>query len=372
MRKLTTDEFIERAIRVHGEDHYDYSAVEYINSYTKITIKCNICTNIWQSTPNSHMQGNGCAKCALKNSQLSNEDFLARATKLFGNDFDYLEAYTSSIVKIKIRCNKHNKIFYMTPSCHLSGHGCSGCKSDKIRSSKLGDLTSFLDKAKGVHGDTYDYSLFIYVDSVTKGIIICSEHGQFEQNPHNHLIGHGCPKCSNKLRGEALAKSTASFIEDAIKVHGDEYDYSNTKYINAKTNVVIICKTHGEFLQLPTHHLNGGGCPKCVNIISALEVEWLDYLGIPEEYRQGKIKIGKSRFKPDAFDPITNTVYEFNGDYWHGNPSIYDPNEMNYGAKKTFGELYEKTMRKEKVLLSDGYNVISIWESDWNKIKHGL
>lgn len=61
-------------------------------------------------------------------------------------------------------------------------------------------------------------------------------------------------------------KTTEEFIEDAIKVHGDKYDYSKVEYINSKTKVIIICKEHGEFEQTPFGHIQGYGCRKCANI----------------------------------------------------------------------------------------------------------
>src|SRR5574343_427611 len=59
--------------------------------------------------------------------------------------------------------------------------------------------------------------------------------------------------------------TTQQFIEKAIKVHGDKYDYSKAEYINNYTKVVIICQDHGEFSQTPKNHLKGQGCKKCVS-----------------------------------------------------------------------------------------------------------
>jgi hypothetical protein len=72
-------------------------------------------------------------------------------------------------------------------------------------------------------------------------------------------------------------------------------------------------------------------------------------------------------FKLDGYDSKTNTVYEFNGDYWHGNPKKYNWNDINKINKKTFLELYLDTLNKEQLLINAGYNIISIWESDYKK-----
>ncbi len=57
--------------------------------------------------------------------------------------------------------------------------------------------------------------------------------------------------------------TTDSFIEKAIKIQVDRYDYSKVEYVNNRTKVRIICKEHGVFEQTPNNHLNKQGCPKC-------------------------------------------------------------------------------------------------------------
>jgi len=59
--------------------------------------------------------------------------------------------------------------------------------------------------------------------------------------------------------------TTEEFIKRSESVHQKTYDYSLTKYINARTKVEIICKEHGVFSQRPDYHLAGGGCKKCVS-----------------------------------------------------------------------------------------------------------
>ena len=121
----------------------------------------------------------------------------------------------------------------------------------------------FLEKAKEVHGDKYDYSKVEYVDSKTKVCIICPEHGEFWQEPAAHLRGYNCPKCANIKRGDTFRDNLGNFIKKAVKVHGAKYDYSKVEYINAYTKVCIICPEHGEFYMLPQNHILGQGCPKC-------------------------------------------------------------------------------------------------------------
>lgn len=120
-------------------------------------------------------------------------------------------------------------------------------------------LEIFVYRANQVHGDKYDYSKSVYKTAKDKIVITCPDHGDFLQIPENHILREaGCPSCAGKKQ-----KTTEEFISQAKSVHRETYDYSKVKYINNHTKVLIICPVHGEFLQAPTHHLHGVGCPTC-------------------------------------------------------------------------------------------------------------
>ena len=121
----------------------------------------------------------------------------------------------------------------------------------------------FVKKAQLVHGNTYDYKNSEYINSSIKINIICSIHGEFQMLPHNHLKGQGCPICGRLKCDSSRKIGTKKFIEEAIKVHGNYYDYSKVEYVKSRTPIIIICPEHGEFLQNPDKHLKGCGCFKC-------------------------------------------------------------------------------------------------------------
>jgi hypothetical protein len=121
----------------------------------------------------------------------------------------------------------------------------------------------FIKKANIKHNNEYDYSVVEYIYNKIKIKIICRIHGIFEQRPNDHLTKHGCPECAIIKRTNIRKKPKDKFIADANLVHSNKYDYSQTKYINNKTLVEIICHDHGKFNQRPNCHLNGAGCPKC-------------------------------------------------------------------------------------------------------------
>jgi hypothetical protein len=83
----------------------------------------------------------------------------------------------------------------------------------------------------------------------------------------------------------------------------------------------------------------------------------------PDICHQYNIK--STQFDVDFFDKKTNTVIEFLGDYWHGNPEKYHPNDMNTVAGKSYGVLHNDTFIRLKKITSLGYKVLYIWENKW-------
>lgn len=136
----------------------------------------------------------------------------------------------------------------------------------------------FIKKAREVHGDKYDYSKVEYVDSKTKALIICKEHGEFWQKPNIHLQNKGCIRCGRLRTAAFHSKSQEQFLQDAVKIHGNKYDYSKAEYVDWQTKVVIICPVHGEFTQFPSSHLQGNGCPKCGNDRTSLRMSNEDFI----------------------------------------------------------------------------------------------
>jgi hypothetical protein len=227
----------------------------------------------------------------------------------------------------------------------------------------------FLERASNIHGNKYSYPEE-YRGANIKIKIECPIHGYFEQTPHTHIdCKCGCQNCGEEARRTKRSMTFDEFVVLANKTHNSKYEYFGT-YYNAHTMIDIKCPIHGSFNQTPDKHLYGQhGCPKCgigANVSKA-EMMWLKSIGVPENYHQKTIKIGNVKVKTDAFDPNTNTIYEFYGDYWHGNPTRFNHSDINKAAHKTFGELYQKTMDRENLIKQASYNIVSIWESDWKR-----
>ena len=264
-KKKTKEEFIKEAKEKH-EGKYDYSKV------------CIICPEHgeFEQTPKSHLKGCGCQKCS-GNYIPTKEEWITSAREVHGDKYDYSKVkYVNSATKVCIKCPKHGE-FWQTPSAHTQGQGCPTCANEANGERKRLTLSDFIKKANEVHNGKYDYTKVRYVNVMTKVCIICPEpgHGEFLQTPHDHLGGHGCPKCRNEVNGERCRLSKEDFIKKARKIHGDKYNYSKVEYVKSNIKVCIICPQHGEFWQTPNSHTQGANCSKCSGNYIPTTKEWI-------------------------------------------------------------------------------------------------
>lgn len=345
--------FIEKAINKHG-DFYDYSRVEYKTAKVKVEIGCPKHGYFFQ-TPDAHTsQGSGCHKCGQDAIQqkktYTQEEYIKLATEKHNGIYDYSETVYNGVQnKIDIICKVHGK-FTQTGANHLASNGCPKCAHDYRVSCVQKDQNHFLTKSKEAHREFYDYSKAVYVSAREKVTIICPTHGDFEQLPSSHYQGHGCEKCGREQTIESLRDSQEDFIKKAIDTHGDTFNYDNVQYVDAITKVKINCKKHGIFEQQPYNHLQGKGCSKCSQRVSAPETE---IFGFVKE--QGFIDIEGSKrglakgYELDIYIPSKNIAIEYNGLYWH--------------SEERLGKNYhqDKTNKAREA----GIKLIHIFEDEW-------
>ena len=276
MRKITTEEFIKKARLIH-EIKYDYSFVDYIDCETKIKIVCPIhgefeqtpyvhnnlkancpkcsaversnrlgldflknkfknmnfdfvndyknneqelklvckdCGNIFYRTAKELQKGRKCYFCSSGN-KATKETFIWKARKIHGDKYDYsLVNYSNAKTPVKIYCNKCKKIFLQKPDVHLNGSGCYWCSNNhKLTTEK------FVEKAKQIHGDKYDYKETNYLNMKTSIKIYCNKCKDFFwQKPWIHLSGCGCPNClhyilEEKVYNELISKGLKKDID---------------------------------------------------------------------------------------------------------------------------------------------------------------
>lgn len=235
-QRLTTDEFISKCKKLYG-DRFSYDKINYVNADTKVIVTCRVHGD-FSTRPADFLRGHHCPKC--KGDKISNinklskryskEEFIEKSKLLYNELFDYSDViYVNSRTKILIHSNLCNEDLLITPSRFLQGDFQK--KYLGISSKQSKSLTSeiFIQRAKLIHGDRYDYSKVNYKNLNTKVEIICPKHGAFWQTPVNHLYNfQGCPRCMQS-RGESIIENVLidkkiSYIRQfPLKINGKEY-----------------------------------------------------------------------------------------------------------------------------------------------------
>jgi len=124
-------------------------------------------------------------------------------------------------------------------------------------------IDKVLGQFRASHGLRYGYDLIDYRGTKVKIKIVCSVHGIFEQEPHIHKNGHGCPECANTKMAKNMTHNVSEILKKFDTVHGKKYDYKLINYQGDDKKIQIVCKLHGVFEQEPRNHKQGHGCPKC-------------------------------------------------------------------------------------------------------------
>lgn len=279
--------FIERSKEKFG-DRFDYSEVKYVNSQTPITLICKEHGTRFSTIPNVHLNSlfGGCKECHKRHIEntkkekkvrikLTEEErkerraeyekshFIEKAMKKFGDRFDYSKVkYVDCKTPINIIDKaSNNEIFSIKPCNFLSS--VQGRKDTLDAKRK-----KFIERARKLHGDKYDYSKVKYKSDKERVCIICPIHGEFWMTPHNHLASHrrgcGCPKCANavsKLEENIINRLT----EENIKF---KKEYTNKKifgkmrgdFFIESYNVMIECQGRQHFEEINSLHFAYGGC----------------------------------------------------------------------------------------------------------------
>jgi hypothetical protein len=194
-----------------------------------------------------------------KGVKLTIEEFINKARLKHGVKYTYENThYVNGKTRVIITCFRHGN-FEQRANHHLDGRGCRRCSIYSAYTNQ----SDFVKNAQEKHGNKYSYTKTRYLSAVTKVSITCKVHGDFEQTPHSHLQGSGCPQCGHVASSKARSSTLDKFIRRATITHERRYSYSNAIYINDCTKLFITCPEHGDFEQTPNNHLKGQGCPEC-------------------------------------------------------------------------------------------------------------
>lgn len=298
------------------------------------------------------------------------------ANQVHNNKYDYSKVvYIGAKDKVEIICPKHG-LFWQTPDDHIrKGYGCPKCANEnkgknnkgfKINKGQTITKEEFLEKAKELYGDKYEYPELKEEFSYRRKIkIVCSKHGEFFETPYSFLLNQkDCIKCKK----EKNVHGTESFIQKGKEVHGNKYDYSKVNYIDSITPVCIICPKHGEFWQKPNLHISSHcGCPKCHQ--SHGEEEISKYFKskniVVEEQKTLENPYNKSGYMfADFYLKYKDQEYiiEFNGRQHYEYCSLFHINGIEDFYKQQTRDRYLRKLCKEKdiILIEISYKQIQI------------
>ena len=256
---------------------------------------------------------------------------------------------------------RNGHCFEQRPQDHKNGHGCLECSGSKKMTKE-----EFIEKANKVHGvGRYNYSEVEYVNSETDVWIICYNHEipyKFHQKPSHHLQGRGCYLCGLKTLSEKLKMTLDEFIERAIEIHGDLYDYSKVIYEGSDIRVQLICKKHNRLFKItPHHHLQGQGCPLCCSSKGETVIRnWLIENKI--EFEEPKRFKDCKNIKPLPFDfylPRYNLCIEFDGKQ-HFIPTDFKSNLTEEEKLKSFKLLQMRDNIKTDYCKNNNINLLRI------------
>lgn len=356
--RLTTKAFIEKA-NAKFSNRFDYSKTVYIKKGTELSIICPI-HGIFSIRPEAHMWSkHGCPRCDVEIPKIVRiKKLLDKAKKTHGGKYDYSKLdYGKFNSSVEIICPTHGSFLQRFYDHAHYGKGCPKCSSDSDRLTQ----EQFIDKARLMHGERYDYNKSLYKKSSDTVIITCKKHGDFRQRAGSHLNGCGCIVCGKEVN----KLSSEEFIRNARNVHGDKYDYSKVKYNGNKRPVEIICPTHGSFWKKPNSHVSSeSGCQLCCESRGEryLELCLKKYnIKHTREY-----KILPYRYRYDFFLPEFNIFIEYNG-IQHYTPVEAFGGEEAYVRVKTNDKLKKdlvKQINGKLITITYKFNTIQSIEKE--------
>ena len=363
---LTSSEFKKKYPRVYnkiikqygGRDNiFDVQAAIEMWMRGEPAPQCEICSESVSITkkfrlPQPQVK---CKRHTNTRAQLTISDLLPRETSTVSVVRNLPSIFTPSTI-ITLDCAQHGQ-YQQKASYFLNGGQCQQCYHEN-KGPRV-SFTQWAAKSSKIHSNKYTYTESSYVSLDHNTTISCPTHGEFAQNAGVHSRGHGCPKCANNMITEKLRITNEEFIEKCINKHGAIYDYSKTEYVSILHGTICItCKKHGDFMQRPGDHLNGGhGCPKCAreihNFKSAPEYEIIDFLkshGITNIVHSDH-HLG---IELDIFLPDFNLAIEYNGIYWHSS-----------GSRDSDLKLSKQHLYKTEMCERNGITLLHIFELEW-------
>lgn len=245
-KKLTQEEVINRCKKIHPE--YNYDKLIYVNANTPFIVTCPIHGD-FETRASRFIMGSkcGCPKCNTGFIKyVSSEEFKRRCIEQFPN-YDYSKAnFKGEYDKITVTCNIHNYTWNPTTKDLMNGHGCPLCGRESLQKTQALTLQEFIQKAREIHRNKYDYSKVDYYNSSTPITINCPKHGEFQTTPNSHLSQKtGCPRCKQS-KGES---DIELFLDEKQIQYVKQYPIVCNLKKNNKTYVDFYLPEYNTFIE---------------------------------------------------------------------------------------------------------------------------
>lgn len=211
----------------------------------------------------------------------------------------------------------------------------------------------------------------LYID------VKCLVCGCLSNKAYSNLMRrHGCKACAAAKASERMMKSHEQYVKDVSARHGNAVEVLSP-YKGDNKKVKLRCKDGHTWRAHAGSILQGRYCPHCntPKKYSFVAIRWLESIAEKEGIKIEHAENGGERRFPDlnitvdGFCEETNTVYEFYGDTWHGNPKKFSAEDRPhpFDTNLTAAAIWKRDAAREQALRDAGYRVITIWESDWNE-----
>lgn len=291
----------------------------------------------------------------MNNTESKREQFITQSKQIHGDKYDYSAVvYVNVHTPVTIYCPYHGA-FDKRPVKHTSSReGCPVCSQNQrcLDQTRFKSFEQVVECCHEIHQYQYHYidlipETLLYgniITTNTKIVATCPIHGRFTQTINKHIYQKtGCRNCFDERNKRIRTKTLQNFIKDAINVHGNRYDYSQSEYINAHTQIQIICPDHGPFLITPANHiLKQQGCNICIAsgpemiIMQYLKENHIDYVYQATFDQCVSVKGNMLRF--DFYLPAHQLLIEYDGIY-HFQPIVHDMNheraDENFKTQQT-------------------------------------
>jgi hypothetical protein len=296
----------------------------------------------WSSTILNRYYGSGCPYCAGRKSCI--ENCLITVNPVLAKEWHTVK--NGELNPYMVTRGSRKKVWWKCEVGHeweaavkrrTAGIGCPYCSNQKVCEDNCLQTTNpelafewHPTKNKNLNPTMITYG------NDKKVWWKCSKGHEWQEKTLSRSQGCNCPYCSGKrvCKDNCLATLNSTLAKEW---HPTKNGSLTPNDVTCGSNMMVWwkCKIGHEGETRVYNRNNNQECPICSGgAVSKISQQWLDSLNIPAENRE--VWLGKLSFRVDGFDPETKTVYEFLGDYWHGNPAKFQASDMNQRVKKSF------------------------------------